>query len=250
MRLRGRPASLWVLLLALIRVSLSYSQQAPPYPGPDARYKVDILVIVAHPDDDIEVAAYLAKLIEQQRKHVAVIYTTRGNSGGNFAGPEQASALAEVREMEARQSLAIYGITNAWFLRGSDTPGVDVLHSLEAWGHGRTLDEVVRLVRLTRPEVILTWLPDYVVGENHEDHQAAGVIATASTSPTTEKGFVLGSRKRFIIFPTLFTSTFSKTEDRSIRPVTSRRKEKFRIPRSQPKPGTTTKPKMISPRPK
>jgi hypothetical protein len=33
-------------------------------------------------------------------------------------------------------------------------------------------------VRLTRPEVILTWLPDYVAGENHDDHQAAAVIAT------------------------------------------------------------------------
>jgi hypothetical protein len=36
----------------------------------------------------------------------------------------------------------------------------------------------VRLVRITRPEVIITWLPNYVVGENHEDHQAAGVLAT------------------------------------------------------------------------
>src|SRR5207249_3205543 len=45
-------------------------------------------------------------------------------------------------------------------------------------GHGQALEEVVRLVRLTRPEVILTWLPNYVVGENHEDHQGAGVLAT------------------------------------------------------------------------
>jgi hypothetical protein len=36
----------------------------------------------------------------------------------------------------------------------------------------------VRLVRITRPEVILTWMPNYVVGENHEDHQGAGVLAT------------------------------------------------------------------------
>jgi hypothetical protein len=33
-------------------------------------------------------------------------------------------------------------------------------------------------MRLTRPEVVLTWLPNYVVGENHDDHQAAGVLAT------------------------------------------------------------------------
>jgi hypothetical protein len=33
-------------------------------------------------------------------------------------------------------------------------------------------------VRITRPEVILTWMPNYDVGENHEDHQASGVLAT------------------------------------------------------------------------
>ena len=159
-------------------VPQSQSQQAPRYPSPDERYKVDILEVVGHPDDDIEVAAYVAKLIEQQHKKVAVVYTTRGNSGGNAAGPEQANALADIREMEARHSLASYGIKNAWFLHGSDTPGADVLHSLEQWGHGQALDEVVRLVRITRPEVILTWMPNYVVGENHEDHQGAGVLAT------------------------------------------------------------------------
>ena len=159
-------------------VSQSQAQQALPNPEPDSRYKVDILEVVGHPDDDIEVTAYVAKLIEQQHKRVAVIYTTRGNSGGNAAGQEQANALADVREMEARRSLASYGVTDAWFLHGSDTPGGDVLHSLEQWGHGAALDEIVRLIRITRPEVILTWMPNYVVGENHEDHQAAGVLAT------------------------------------------------------------------------
>jgi LmbE family N-acetylglucosaminyl deacetylase len=139
---------------------------------------VAILVVVAHPDDDTLVAAYLAKAIEQEHKRVAVIYTTRGNTGGNAVGQEQANALGDIREMEARQSLASYGVSLAWFLHGSDTPGSDVLHSLEAWGHGQALDEVVRLVRITRPEVILTWMPSYVVGENHDDHQGAGVLAT------------------------------------------------------------------------
>jgi LmbE family N-acetylglucosaminyl deacetylase len=166
------------LLVTILLVSIAHSQQSAPYPEPDSRYKVDILLLVGHPDDDIEVAPYVAKLIEQQKRRVAVVYTTRGNSGGNAAGPEQASALADIREMEARHSIASYGITNAWFLHGSDTPGGDVLHSLEVWGHGQALDEVVRLVRITRPEVILTWMPNYVVGENHEDHQSAGVLAT------------------------------------------------------------------------
>jgi LmbE family N-acetylglucosaminyl deacetylase len=166
------------VLVALLGCLCAESQQAPPNPQPDPRYKFDILVVVGHPDDDIMVAAYLAKLIEEQHKRVAVVYGTRGNSGGNATGPEQSKALADIREMEARHSLASYGITDAWFMHGSDTPGGDVLHSLEAWGHGKSLEEIVRLVRITRPEVILTWMPNYVVGENHDDHQAAGVLAT------------------------------------------------------------------------
>src|SRR5881227_124390 len=168
----------YISLAAFVALPSGRSQEAPPVPEPDNRYKVDILVVVGHPDDDIEVAGYLAKAIEQEHKRAAVVYTTRGNTGGNATGQEQANALADIREMEARQSLASYGVTLAWFLHGSDTPGADVLHSLEKWGHGEALDEVVRLVRITRPEVILTWMPNYDVGENHEDHQGAGVLAT------------------------------------------------------------------------
>ncbi len=176
--MKSHPSLLVFFVLIFLRAQSAYSQAAPKLPEPDSRYKVDILVIVGHPDDDVMVAAYLAKVIEQEHKKVAVVYTTRGNSGGNAAGLEQAKALADIREMEARHSLASYGVNLAWFLQGSDTPGADVLHSLEQWGHGKTLDEVVRLVRITRPEIIFAWLPNYVVGENHDDHQASGVIAT------------------------------------------------------------------------
>lgn len=147
-------------------------------PAPDDRYKADILVIVAHPDDDTGISNYLAKAVLDEGKRAAVIFSTKGNSGGNTVGMEQGKTLSDVREMEGRRALAVLGITNVWFLRGTDTPTQDVLHSLETLGHGEALEEVVRLVRLTRPEVIITWLPAYVAGENHGDHQASGVVAT------------------------------------------------------------------------
>ena len=170
----------WLAMLGLLVLSCVQlrSQVQPPIPGPDHRYKADILLIVAHPDDDTAVSTYLAKAVFDEHKRVSVIFTTRGNSGPNAVGMEQSKALADVREMEARHALAILGITNIWFLRGQDTPTQDVLHSLETLGHGGALEEVVRIIRLTRPEVILTWMPAYVAGENHGDHQASGVIAT------------------------------------------------------------------------
>jgi len=171
-----------LVFLTLSNLALAAGQgtvaEAPPSPGPDDRYKADILVVVAHPDDETEVTAYLAKAIFDDHKRVAVIYGTRGDGGGNAMGYEQAAALGVEREIEARRACAYLGIMNVWFLDGPDTPGQDVLRSLETWNHGAALAKAVRLVRLTRPEIILTWLPDYVAGENHDDHQAAGVIAT------------------------------------------------------------------------
>src|ERR1700737_1449316 len=119
----NRYLSFSLILILSSRILLCAQLQAPALPEPDSRYKVDILLVVGHPDDDIEVAAYLAKAIEQEHKRAAVVYTTRGNSGGNAAGAEQAAALADIREMEARHSIASYGITNLWFCQGAETPG-------------------------------------------------------------------------------------------------------------------------------
>ncbi len=152
--------------------------KAPPASPPDERYKADILLIVAHPDDETAVSGYLAKAVFDEHRRVAVIFGTRGDGGGDAMGNAQAAALGAEREIEARRALAYFGVMNVWFLNGPDTPGQDVLRSLETWNHGASLGQAVRLVRLTRPEVILTWLPAYVAGENHDDHQAAGVIAT------------------------------------------------------------------------
>ncbi len=144
---------------------------------PDARYKADILLVVAHPDDEGAATAYLARAMDEG-KRVAVVYGTRGGNGGNEVGTEQAASLAAIREIEARRANASLGITNVWFLDGKDTAGQDVLVSLANWQHGAALEQLVRLMRLTRPEVVLTFLPGTFIGEDHGDHQAAGVLAT------------------------------------------------------------------------
>jgi LmbE family N-acetylglucosaminyl deacetylase len=145
---------------------------------PDDRYKTDILLVVAHPDDDTLVSSYLARAIFDQHKRVAIVYCTRGDSGSNSEGREHARALGLVREIEGRRAMSVLGITNVWFLDGRDTATQNVLVSLASWPHGFVLEQMVRIFRLTRPEVVFTWLPSSVAGENHGDHQASGVIAT------------------------------------------------------------------------
>jgi LmbE family N-acetylglucosaminyl deacetylase len=153
------------------------AQTATPLRAPDERYKVDILLVVAHPDDEGAATAYLARAIDEG-KRVAVVYGTRGSSGANEAGAEQAAALGAIREIEARRALSQLGIADVWFLDGKDTASQNVLQSLSNWNHGETLQQLVRLMRLTRPEVVLTFLPGTFIGEDHGDHQASGVLAT------------------------------------------------------------------------
>ena len=184
-RLRFWPGPARVLPTAalglLLAVRLGGAQPVISSPPPDERLKADVLVIMAHPDDETLISGYLARAVLDDHKRVAVVYTTRGNGGQNLVGYEQAASLAEVRETEAREALLTIGIRSAWFLRAPDTPAPeihDVLRSLGSWNHGNVLGEIVRFIRLTRPRVVVTFVPDVVVGENHEDHQAAGVIAT------------------------------------------------------------------------
>jgi LmbE family N-acetylglucosaminyl deacetylase len=165
------------LAVSLLLAARAAAQEAKPLPLPDARYKADILLVVAHPDDEGAATAYLARAIDDG-KRVAVVYGTHGSSGANEAGAEQAAALGAIREIEARRATASLGITNVWFLAGKDTASQDVLQSLANWDHGAALEQLVRLVRLTRPEVILTFLPGTFIGEDHGDHQASGVLAT------------------------------------------------------------------------
>lgn len=189
-----------IILIAGLQKSGAQLPTAPLPPKPDERYKADILLILAHPDDETAIGSYLAKAIFDERKRVAIVYGTRGNGGGNSVGNEQATALAAVREIECRRATAAFGIENVWFVDGRDTPGQDVLQSLQRWNHGAVLEQVVRLIRLTRPEVIITWLPHYVAGENHGDHQAAGVIATEAFdlagNPTVFPAQVAAPRER------------------------------------------------------
>src|SRR5579864_3760365 len=83
------PLRLLGLLLLLITTSAVAQNPTPsptpPLLKPDDRLKVDVLLIVAHPDDETGVVPYLVQLIDQ-KKHVAVVYTTHGRTQQHGAG--------------------------------------------------------------------------------------------------------------------------------------------------------------------
>ena len=189
-----------LIILAMVMATGLFAQSPQMVRGADERYKVDILVVVAHPDDEGGVTPYLARAIYDLNKRVGVVFATRGGSGGNDFAREHGPALANVRENEAREACAKLGITNVWFQDGKDTASQNVLSSLANWGHGANLEKLVGIYRLTRPEVVISWLPGVFIGENHGDHQAAGVLATEAfdlaADPTVFPAQVAGASKR------------------------------------------------------
>src|SRR5439155_51027 len=104
------------VLLSFFPYCLAWAQlpAAPPNPPPDDRYKADILLIVAHPDDDTLAAPYLAKAIYEEHKHVSVIYGTRGNAGVlateafDLAG-DPVAFPEQVEEPRDRTTISNYG---------------------------------------------------------------------------------------------------------------------------------------------
>src|SRR5579859_841767 len=146
-----------VLSLAGTYCLTSAQVQAPKkLSGADERFIADILVVVAHPDDEGAVTPYLARAIYDLHKRVAVVYGTHGDSGGNNYGREHAAGLGDIREMEARESCARMGIKNVWFLDGKDTASQNVLNSLANWHHGASLERLVELVMITSGRVSRT----------------------------------------------------------------------------------------------
>ena len=172
-------APMTMLLLVAFAVCAETRAQSPErVKQADERYKADILIVVAHPDDEAFFTPYAAKAIYDMHKSVAVIFSTHGGSGVNRFSAERGPAMANEREIEARQACAKLSIDHVWFLDGKDTPSQDVLNSLSNWGHGENLERLIGLIRLTHPEVIFTHFPGVFVGENHGDHQATGVLVT------------------------------------------------------------------------
>ena len=144
----------------------------------DGPVKLNVLFIGAHPDDEAFTIPAFGQWAEDHGLSTGVVTITRGEGGGNAVGPEEGPALGILREGEERRAVGKAGIDNIFYL---DT--VDFYYTVSAplteqiWGHDTTLERVVRLVRETKPDVIVTMDPSPSPG-NHGNHQYAARLAT------------------------------------------------------------------------
>ena len=145
--------------------------------APDGSVDLDVLFIGAHPDDEAFGLAAYGQWNEFAGVEVGVITVTRGEGGGNAVGTEEGPDLGLLREAEERTAVGAAGIEHIYNL-----DKVDFYYTVSAplteqvWDYEDTLDRVVRVVRATQPEVIITMNPAPTPG-NHGHHQVAARLA-------------------------------------------------------------------------
>lgn len=149
-----------------------------------------VLVVVAHPDDELFMAPAIAALA-RQGAHVAIYFATAGDAGPGVSGLAPGKELAERRIAEAWCSVEALGIS---ILLGAEHPdgklGLDAHHAgSPARALAADFGEQVAL-----SDLVLTWGPDG--GYGHADHRMVSALATqavqAMPAATRPKLFYVG----------------------------------------------------------
>lgn len=162
-------------------VSASGAETTPLAPFASERWRtspdLDVLFVGAHPDDEAGRLSTYGQWNEFRGMKTGVVTITRGEGGGNAVGPEEGPALGMIREAEERRAVSRAAITDVYNLDQLDFfYTVSAPLTEDVWGHDDTLDRVVRVIRETRPEIIVTMDPAPSPG-NHGNHQYAGRMA-------------------------------------------------------------------------
>src|SRR5579864_4030508 len=137
-----------------------------------ARVATRILYVTAHPDD--ETAGLLAYLSRGLYADVAMLTITRGQGGQNAIGPEQDGPLGVIRTTELLAADQHYGV-HQFFTRAVD-PGFSKSpeRTMKIWGNEIPLEDMVRVIRMYRPEVVINGWGGVHFG--HGQHQASGLL--------------------------------------------------------------------------
>ncbi|MBK8499684.1 MAG: PIG-L family deacetylase [Flavobacteriales bacterium] len=178
-----RSTGAGLLLSALLGLSLSANAQHPPA-QPNAAEILhrmqklnvlgSVLYIVAHPDD--ENTRLIAWLANGKKVRTGNLSLTRGDGGQNLIGPELGDALGIIRTQELMEARRIDG-GEQFFTRAVDFGySKSAEESFEKWGKQEVLSDVVRVIRMFRPDVIITRFPTDG-GGGHGHHTASAILA-------------------------------------------------------------------------
>src|SRR5215217_6371430 len=130
------------------------------------------MMATAHPDDENN--GLLVMLNRGQGIRTTLATATRGNGGQNEIGPEIFEALGVLRTGELA-ALHRFDGAEQYFTRAVDFGySFSIEETFEKWGREEIVADYVRLIRMIRPDVIITLPPTGNAGGQH--HMASAVI--------------------------------------------------------------------------
>ncbi|MDX9974703.1 MAG: PIG-L deacetylase family protein, partial [FCB group bacterium] len=136
----------------------------------DMRTDLRLMCVAAHPDD--EDGATLAYYRMHEGIKTFTVVATRGEGGQNEIGPELYNDLAVIRTHEMADASTVTGAE----LHFLDLPEFGFSKSSEetfaVWGREEPVRRLVRVIRETRPDVIIT---NHDTTHGHGHHQAIGI---------------------------------------------------------------------------
>lgn len=133
-----------------------------------------MLHIGAHPDDENSaLVAYVSRGLHARTAYLAL---NRGEGGQNLIGPELYDGIGVIRTEELLAARRFDG-AEQYFTRAYDFGfSKQASEALELWGREELLADVVRVVRMFRPDVIVSVFAG-APQDGHGQHQAAGLVA-------------------------------------------------------------------------
>ena len=138
------------------------------------RTRASMLMIVAHPDD--EDGGLLTYQTRGLGARAALMTLTRGEGGQNAMSMDMYDALGLVRTEELLAADRYYGVEQYWGRAIDYGFSKTREEALDKWGYERTLSDVVRVVRMTRP-LVLTSVFIGAPTDGHGNHQVSGQMA-------------------------------------------------------------------------
>lgn len=203
--MRRLPTTLIAALL--LTVGLNTGAAAPGSArAQDQKVPIRALLIVAHPDDEYEMAGAIYRVTQELSGEVDQVIITDGEAGFRYSALASRyygvdltdektgrADLPHIRQEESRRAARILGIRHQWFLNERDDHFTTNLEeALKSWNTRRVLDDLSERLRRGHYDVVFVLLP---TEDTHGGHKAASLLALEAVehSPPSERPAVIAA---------------------------------------------------------
>jgi LmbE family N-acetylglucosaminyl deacetylase len=199
-----------LLFFSLLVVALSLSVAAAERPASTGKQApgVRVLLVVAHPDDEYEMAGTVYRLAKEMAATVDQLIVTDGEAGyrysslaGQYYGVDLTNEnvgrarLPEIRREEARRAAKVLGIKHQWFLNQKDehfTLDADEVLN-KSWNKELVQQAIYERLHKGSYDFLVVLLPG---SDAHGEHKASSILAikAAQQLPDARRPVILGAQ--------------------------------------------------------